>query len=172
MAPVNGNAGWMDEAIAGWGDFDYFKLDEPPELDGSDQYLAGLAGHSPFRRVTDTRAYTLGRDFLAYLDHVFVHRSGIPGGMRGFLRHYYEKMRTRQVRSEDFEKMVLCYHRQMAPAGWKSGIEDHIKEQFENYINTKPNQTGNAPRSRGLVRRERCHAHDASGPELEKAFLD
>lgn len=96
VTPANGDAGWMDEAIASWGDDGYTTMAERPAKG------AKMARRSPYERTTSPHAYTTGRDLLAHLDHLLVSQ----GGMRAFLTHYFETKRWSTVDAEEFQRMV------------------------------------------------------------------
>jgi hypothetical protein len=64
VLPADGNAGWIDEAIAHW------------VVSGCNEYKARpdrpskMGAVSPYRRGTDKRARTLGPMLIGYLDHL------------------------------------------------------------------------------------------------------
>ena len=100
VTPANGDAGWMDEAIASWGDDAYKVRSEPPERG------ANIAKRSPYERTTSPDAYTIGRDLIAHLDHLCASK----GGMRSFLRHYFHTKRRSTVDAAEFQHMVEDFH--------------------------------------------------------------
>jgi hypothetical protein len=66
VMPVDGNSGWMDEAIASWRDDAYPRND--PRLSATP---VNLAGFSPYRRSTPIASYSLGNRFMGELDYYF-----------------------------------------------------------------------------------------------------
>lgn len=75
FCPVNGDGGWIDEALAHWfvsGENRYFQ-----EPDGKSR----MGSFSPYRRYPPKKARTLGPMLIGYLDHLL---EG-SGGMRSFL---------------------------------------------------------------------------------------
>ncbi|MCO4754192.1 MAG: hypothetical protein KC478_06905 [Bacteriovoracaceae bacterium] len=80
IMPVNGNSGWLDEAVASWRDKGY-KSKRTPFYSS-----AKLSGYSIYRRITDRKAYTEGASFMAYLNYE-LHPYG---GLTKFLSQLYE----------------------------------------------------------------------------------
>lgn len=91
VMPANGNAGWIDEAVASWRDGGYRRAASGP---GGSAH--NLGGFSPYRRHTTEDAYSLGRDLIGEFDKQFESFS-LDGqtGMRGILRALFaERQRT------------------------------------------------------------------------------
>jgi hypothetical protein len=110
--PANGNAGWIDEAIASWRDHGYQR--KPlPDYAGSDLGLG-----SPYQRNTDSRAYALGREFMAYLDY----RLQEVGGLKAFLRAYFQTYKHTVITQEHFKNNLEFF----------SGLD--LTEDFETYV--------------------------------------
>ncbi|MEX1100204.1 MAG: hypothetical protein WEB87_07250, partial [Bacteriovoracaceae bacterium] len=63
VMPIDGNSGWLDEAIASWRD-DGYKASSKPFYNS-----AKMAGFSPYKRTTDRKAYRQGASFMAFLNH-------------------------------------------------------------------------------------------------------
>ncbi|MFP5458660.1 MAG: hypothetical protein ACLGG7_08000 [Bacteriovoracia bacterium] len=91
VLPVNGNAGWIDEAIASWRDYGYFRSAVPG-------VPANLAGRGPYARNTNSQAYEYGRNFLGYLDYLMQDM----GGLKAFLRGYFQNYKYTLVTTEHF----------------------------------------------------------------------
>lgn len=98
--PVNGNSGWMDEAIASWRDYGYQRL-ERPLFDS-----INLGNHSPYKRNTDSRSYEIGRSFLAFLDYKFQN----IGGLKPVLKEFFNRRKFTPVSTknmiEEFEDIT------------------------------------------------------------------
>ncbi|HSE17956.1 MAG TPA: hypothetical protein VLB46_12950 [Pyrinomonadaceae bacterium] len=96
VMPANGNAGWIDEAIASWRDRGYPRaaaaLPRPP---------VNLAGFSPYRRHTPFDSYALGSLLLSELDLILEHE-----GLRPLLAQLFNQ-RKRQVISTPFFQSFL-----------------------------------------------------------------
>ena len=99
--PCDGNAGWMDEAIAKWGDKGYRTLRHEPPGRG-----AKLGGQSDYTRTTNGKAYTIGRRFVEHLDYVLRER----GGMKPFLRKYATHKRHQSISAFEFQEMLEDFH--------------------------------------------------------------
>lgn len=112
VMPANGNAGWIDEAIASWRDYGYER--KPlPGMAGSN-----LGSGSPYQRNTDGRAYAIGREFMAYLDY----RLQDMGGLKAFLRGYFATYKRTVITQEHFKNNLEFF----------SGLD--LTEAFETYI--------------------------------------
>ncbi len=75
IMPANGNAGWIDEALASWRDNRYPRS---TSISGT----ANMAGRPGYTRFTDYAAYSYGARFMAYLDGKFA----AQGGLKTYLR--------------------------------------------------------------------------------------
>lgn len=112
VLPANGNAGWIDEAIASWRDYGYQR--KPlPDFGGSNLGLGSV-----YQRNTDSRAYALGREFMAYLDY----KLQDVGGLKAFLRAYFKAYNHTVITQEHFKNNLEFF----------SGID--LTEAFETYI--------------------------------------
>ena len=67
-----------------------------------------MANRSPYERTTSPHAYTVGRDFIAHLDHILAPQ----GGMRSFLKQYFETKSWSTVDAAEFQRMVEVFHGQ------------------------------------------------------------
>ena len=99
ITPANGDAGWMDEAIASWGDAGYPRKRYLPKR-------ANMGRRSAYLKTTSIDAYTKGRDFLAYLDYVL----GTRGGLKPFLKDYAKQKRHQSITAVEFQKLVEKFH--------------------------------------------------------------
>lgn len=95
IMPANGNSGWMDEGMARWRDNMYRQLPSIPQASGR------LAGHSAWRRSTDSNSYLQGSAFLAFV----AHKMNLQGlHLKNFLRDYFQRNMFTTVTTEQFEK--------------------------------------------------------------------
>lgn len=93
LMPANGNAGWMDEAIARLRDNNY------PLTQKLNFESTRLAGRSVWTRMTDRMAYTEGSAFLSWISY----RMSEKGlSFKTFLRDYFEKYKHQTVTTEIF----------------------------------------------------------------------
>ena len=100
IMPANGDAGWIDEAIASWGDIGYLRSKYPPE------WGANMGRRSEYVRTTNDDAYTVGRDFLAHLDYLLRER----GGLKPFLATYAKKKRHQAISTPEFQELVEDFY--------------------------------------------------------------
>ncbi len=112
VMPANGNSGWIDEAIASWRDFGY-QQKILPGFTGSD-----LGKGSIYKRNTDSRAYALGREFMAHLDY----RLQNVGGLKAFLKGYFQTYKHMVITQEHFKNNLEFF----------SGLD--LTDAFNTYI--------------------------------------
>jgi hypothetical protein len=112
VLPANGNSGWIDEAIASWRDRGYQRLPDPG-FTGSN-----LGAHSPYKRNTDSRAYSLGAAFMAFLDW----RLQDIGGLKAFLKGYFAAYKHTVITTEHFKNNLQFF----------SGL--NFEAEFDTYI--------------------------------------
>lgn len=91
MTPANGNAGWIDEALASWRDDGYDRL---ATLQGTSR----MAARPLYTRKTDTAAYSFGARFMAFLNDKF----NAKGGLRPFMNSLLEEKLFVPITTEDF----------------------------------------------------------------------
>ncbi len=91
VMPANGNAGWIDEAIASWRDDGY-------QRNSSMYAVTTMAAHSQYRRHTDYRAYSDGSMFMSHLDYLFRDL----GGLKKFLKNWVGDKKFQPLFTEDF----------------------------------------------------------------------
>jgi hypothetical protein len=96
--PANGNAGWIDEAIATWRDNGY--VQRPPD---PDRVPVNLAGFSPYMRHTPMDAYYYGSLLLSELDYMFEQGGS---GLRPMLSKLYLQKRRQQITTEYFKAFL------------------------------------------------------------------
>ena len=114
VIPANGDAGWIDEAIAKWADRGYPRSEVPPEP-------FNMGWRSPYIRTTSDKAYTVGRDFLAHLDYVLRER----GGLKPFLAKYAKQKRHQTITALEFQELVEDFH----GASLQQLFEAHVYSQ-------------------------------------------
>lgn len=139
VMPANGNAGWVDEAIASWQD-DGFR----PGSQAPDRSAVNLGGFSPYRRYTTRAAYSQGEQLIRELDYVLRDN----GGMIPLLRSFYEKYQRKTFLVEDF-KAHLERETQVNMDGifdryvyGNANLEDRVEEEP-----THPDQLDGHPRA-------------------------
>lgn len=93
VMPANGNAGWIDEAVASWHDNGY-----PRASAGPSRAPVNLGGYSPYKRQTTNLAYSRGRQLLSELDFLF----GDQGGLRPILRSLFSVAQRQTITVEAF----------------------------------------------------------------------
>lgn len=99
VMPAQGNSGWIDEAMASWRDGGYQQYSE------SNLSTTRMAGHSVYQRETDRAAYSSGMRFLGHLDQKF----SKAGGMKRFMRFYFEKHRFNPYLTQTLEMELNNY---------------------------------------------------------------
>lgn len=97
VMPANGNAGWMDEAIASWRDKSY------PLTSQLDFASSRMAGRSEWARATDRMAYTQGSTFLSWLAYRMNERNL---NFKKFLKNYFERFKHTTVTTKIFQDEV------------------------------------------------------------------
>ena len=100
VMPANGNAGWIDEAIASFRDQGYRYHPNALIFSGSQ-----MGGRSDYVRKTHKKAYTWGRSFIEHLHFLTFHQ----GGMIQFLKHWHEKRQNQVITSQIFQSDLEDY---------------------------------------------------------------
>jgi len=113
IMPANGNAGWIDEAIATWRDDGY---PTRTSLTGN----AAMASHQYYTRETDQAAYNFGADFMAYLDGKVQGRA--IGNFKSFLRYTVETKIFLPYTTEDFITWLDFYYTDSFAADFKKYV--------------------------------------------------
>lgn len=99
VMPINGNAGWIDEAIASWRDDGYRSVSSPNFV------TTKMAAHSEYRRKTDRNAYTKGANFMAYINN----RLSSQGGLITFLSGFYTRFTHTNINTNMFKKELEIF---------------------------------------------------------------
>lgn len=100
VMPANGNAGWIDEAIASWRDRGYPR---GTGFSGS----ANLANMAPYTRTTARAAYGYGATFMSNLDAYFSEQ----GGLKSLLRRLVQERAFMPFITEDFIDWAQGHYR-------------------------------------------------------------
>ena len=77
VMPANGNAGWIDEAIASWRDAGYPTANANPN-----RPPVNLGAFAPYRRSTPGAAYSSGMLFMSELDFLFKNTGGLKNVLK------------------------------------------------------------------------------------------
>jgi hypothetical protein len=125
VIPANGNAGWMDEAIASWRDDGY-----PTRSSLSGR--STMAGHGVYTRQTDRAAYSFGADFMAYVDGKFK----TQGGLKSLLRHMVEDHLFKPITTANFVEVMNTH------------FQTNMQADFDRYIYGKSTELENKARVR------------------------
>ena len=111
--PANGNAGWIDEAVATWRDHGY-RLADQPIFEISDLGAIGL-----YSRATNARAYEDGGSFIEYLAKLFdIKGKSLDSTLAQFFAHYLK----RTYSTDDFQGEL------------ESIYGETLQPQFEQYV--------------------------------------
>jgi hypothetical protein len=116
--PVNGDSGWVDEALASWNDKNQFELTSP----GFNS--SNMGNISQYKRSTDRRAYSQGRNFMAYLNYKLKPK----GGLKPFIKKIYQNRLFKVTSTIQFQKLLEQY----------SGM--NLSPEFNRYIYGKMHQ--------------------------------
>lgn len=99
VMPIDGNSGWIDEAIASWRDKGYKSLVQP------NFKTTNMASQSQYKRSTDKRAYKQGANFMAYLNSELQGN----GGLTPLLNRIYNKYLHRNLNTQIFIKELNSF---------------------------------------------------------------
>ena len=143
VMPAQGNAGWIDEAMSSWRDANY-----------TTRSAAGsrtkMAGKSVYTRMTDSAAYSSGRDFLAWIAGRMEARNQ---NFKTYLRDYFTKNVFTTITTEIFRADLEKY----------SGLD--LNADFQKYIY-------GAGRFTDELRANRVEAENPFHPRLTQAQRD
>lgn len=147
VMPVDGNSGWIDEAIASWGDDGYDSRGRPYYRS------AKMSGFSQYKRITDRKAYSEGASFMEYLNH----RLAELGGLSAFLSKLYSNYLHKNLTTEIFQKELESF----------SAID--LSSDFSIFVYGEAKETKGAKQNtEGAVKEERFHLFH---PKLNKKDL-
>lgn len=99
IMPSNGNAGWIDEALASWRDKGYQSISS---MSGS----SAMAGHEMYTRKTDMDAYTFGASFMGHLNY----KLSSKGGLKTYLAHMVQHKVFDPYTTEEFSKLMSEFY--------------------------------------------------------------
>ncbi len=99
VMPANGNAGWIDEALASWRDYGYRSL---LSLIGTSR----MSNHPYYTRTTDAAAYNFGERFMSFLDGKLKSK----GGLKPFMRYLVDKKKFSPLSVEEFIKEMTSFY--------------------------------------------------------------
>ena len=100
--PANGNAGWLDEAIASWRDKGHQSLERPFYSS------ANLGAQNSYTRKTDKRSYEYGRSFMGYLDYQ-LKAAGVNDGLKDYLRFLVQTRMHTSITTEIFKSELESF---------------------------------------------------------------
>ena len=100
VIPANGNAGWIDEAIASWRDKGYPR---GSGFSGS----SNMAGRAAYTRTTAYAAYSYGASFMGNLDNHLADQ----GGLKPLLRRLVAEKAFTPFFTEDFVEWAEGHYR-------------------------------------------------------------
>lgn len=124
--PANGNAGWIDEAIASWRDNNYPRA---TSISGT----ANMAGRAAYTRFTDMAAYSYGARFMAYLDGKFADQ----GGLKSLLRKMVEEKPFTPYFTEDFIEWAEGHYRMDLKSEFKRVYGGKSEKESEHPVHRK-----------------------------------
>lgn len=99
VMPANGNAGWVDEALASWRDDGYQTLST---LSGT----SGMSSHPYYTRTTDRAAYDFGERFMSFLDGKLKSK----GGLKPFMRYMVDQKVFKPFFIEEFIREISSFY--------------------------------------------------------------
>jgi hypothetical protein len=132
VMPANGNAGWIDEALASWRDEGYRSIST---LLGS----SGMSTHPYYTRTTDRAAYSFGERFMSYLDNKLKSK----GGLKPFMRYMVDKKVFTPFFIEEFILEMSSFYGVSLMEDFKrytfgrNNFEQELKSSHEHHIHRK-----------------------------------
>lgn len=111
VSPANGNAGWIDEALASWRDDGYTRT---TSMSGTSR----MASNAYYTRKTDTAAYSYGSRFMSYLDG----KLGSKGGLKPFLNKLLETKMFTPIFTEDFISEMESFYGEDLKATFRTHV--------------------------------------------------
>ncbi len=118
IMPANGNAGWIDEAMASY-------AGGPTSTSPNDLKPISTANHSPYFRANDSQGYYYGQNFLIHLGNLFKAKSPTLS-LNNFLKNWLTTRIHQPITTEILKKDLEQY----------SGL--NLKSDFQKYICATP----------------------------------
>jgi hypothetical protein len=146
VMPANGNAGWIDEAIARWRDNGY-----PRATSTADRTPRNLAGFPPYHRHTPRDSYDFGSLLLSELDYLFAGR----GGLRPILARWYQQRRRQVITTPMFQEFLE----------YEGGVD--LERTFARYVYGREEPDRGPPVEREVLQLE---VRDRALDEVRKAW--
>jgi len=105
VMPADGNAGWIDEAVASWRDNGF-----PRASSGPSGFAVNLGGFSPYRRHTTDDAYNGGAKLISQFDQLFSSLNGEgQTGMRWILRNLFAQNKRTTISVQNFQAFLETF---------------------------------------------------------------
>lgn len=111
VMPSDGNAGWIDEALASWRDRGYSTINT---LTGTSK----MGDHGTYNRITDRLAYTFGERFMALLDG----KMKAKGGLKPYLRDLVTHQSFAPLNVGDFNQGMNVFYGESFDADFKKYV--------------------------------------------------
>lgn len=103
VMPADGNAGWIDEAIATWWAKGCPEVRHLSRLDEGD-----MGNGSPYQRATDLRGWSFGYKLIGYFH--FKVKAADSIGLVPFLAHLFRGFHGKLVSTAEFEAALRAYY--------------------------------------------------------------
>ncbi|MCX6127035.1 MAG: hypothetical protein NTV34_20110 [Proteobacteria bacterium] len=126
IMPAEGNAGWIDEAIASWRDQGY------PARSTNMNLTVNLANFSPFRRSTPEKAYYNGADLISALNL----RYASLGGMKALLSKWFAETKGTTVTTGEFKEFLEAEASDNLDAVFKARVYGNHRYQTDDQHRT------------------------------------
>ncbi|HLT22017.1 MAG TPA: hypothetical protein VKZ84_01170 [Bacteriovoracaceae bacterium] len=144
VMPANGNAGWIDEAIATWRDRGYPNFTEL-------NFQTRMGNMAYYTRWTDVNAYDYGSRFIGYLNHKL-------GDIKPFLADLVANDKFKPLFTEEFVSRMEAFY-------GKS-----FKEEFKHFVQ---NDRDIIPRSRrGILKEQYVPVHPIHKPLSDQELFN
>ncbi len=118
VMPANGNAGWIDEALARWRDNGY-------KSNLSYNVASNIAALGTYDRLTDRRSYGHGSQVMGYFDAKFKGQ----GGLKPFLRKLIQDRAFDPITTEEFVRAMNEFY----------GVDN--MPEFKHFVYEQPNSS-------------------------------
>lgn len=125
VMPANGNAGWLDEALASWRDEGY---KTSTTLSGTSR----MSSRPYYTRTTDYAAYSFGERFMRYMDGKLQDK----GGLKPFMRYMVDQKKFAPLFVEDFIREMNQFYGVSLDEDFRKytfGSQNSFPESFHNH---------------------------------------